>query len=226
MPGVTPPDTAPCSSSSRSFTSQRVDELRGGQRSSEFKVRVVANAVKICHNWDLSRFCGRLNSNIAVPTIYEKLHVSPGDYSKTGIEERDSRIVPGRLPEESLHWYYEGDVYLPGAPYTKGDVVIPDSTDYAAGAGARLHSSAARRRVGVSSKYQYIVNFNDTVTNYRSGNEFTWEVRGHERACRARGHRRDGYLYQQTTNDELNGAIPAAATAAAISPSAPRCGLI
>jgi hypothetical protein len=109
--------------------------------------------------------------------------------------------------KNSLHWYYEGDVYLPGAPYTKGDVVNTGQHNYAAAPVAAFTYLPHGGEWEVSSKYQYIVNFNDTVTNYRSGNEFTWEYVAMKEVSRNVAIGANGYLYQQTTNDELNGAI-------------------
>lgn len=208
MPGVTPPGHGTMLVEfSLFYEANELMNSAGDSAAPEFKVRVVANAVKIVHNWDFPVFGGRLNSNIAVPTIYEKLHVSPGDYSKTGIGNVILGLFQVGYQKNSLHWYYEGDVYLPGAPYTKGDVVNTGQHNYAAAPVAAFTYLPHGGEWEVSSKYQYIVNFNDTVTNYRSGNEFTWEYVAMKEVSRNVAIGANGYLYQQTTNDELNGAI-------------------
>ena len=58
----------------------------------------------------------------------------------------------------------------------------------------------------ISSKFQYIVNYNDDATHYRSGSEFVWEYDGMQNVTKRLALGFNGYYYyQQTTNDRQNG---------------------
>lgn len=207
MPGVTPPGHGTMLIEFSAFCeANELMNSAGASATPEFKVRVMANAFKIVHNWDFPVLGGKFNSNIAVPTVYQELHVAPGDYGKTGIGNVILGLFQIGYQKNSLYWYYEGDVYLPGAPYTKGDVLNIGQNNYAAAPVAAFTYLPHGGEWEVSSKYQYIVNFHDTVTHYRSGNEFTWEYVAMKDVSHKVAVGVNGYLYQQTTDDEQNGA--------------------
>jgi hypothetical protein len=62
-------------------------------------------------------------------------------------------------------------------------------------------------RTEISSRLQYIVNYTDPDTHYRSGNEFTWEFDAMHNLARKIAVGLNGYCYHQTTNDLLNNAL-------------------
>jgi hypothetical protein len=159
------------------------------------------------HNWGVPVLGGKLNSNLAVPTAYEELHITPGDYSQSGLGNVILGLFQVGYEENALHWYYEGDVYLPGAPYGKSNVLNIGQHNYAVAPVAAFTWLPRQGAWEVSSKYTYIVNFLDAATDYRSGNEFTWEYVAMKNVSRAMALGLNGYLYQQVTNDTQNGAI-------------------
>lgn len=121
MPGVTPAGHGTMLVEfSLFYEANELTNSAGASAAPEFKVRVMANAIKLVHNWDLPVLGGKFNSNIAVPTVYEKLHVAPGDYTQSGLGNVILGLFQIGYQKGSMHWYYEGDIYLPGSPYTKG----------------------------------------------------------------------------------------------------------
>src|ERR1700685_1099946 len=68
MPGVTPPPHGSVLFEfSLFYTANQMDNSAGLTASPEFKLRVLANAFKVLHNWNVPVFGGSLNSNFAVP---------------------------------------------------------------------------------------------------------------------------------------------------------------
>jgi len=189
------------------YEANRLNNSSGQSAAPEFKVRVLANAVKLVHNWDLPVFGGRLNSNIAVPTIYEQLHVAQGDFSKSALSNVILGLFQVGYQKDALHWFYEGDLYFPSGPYAKTDILNIGQNNFAAAPVAGFTYLPGNGKWEVSSKLEYIVNFHDVATHYNSGNEFTWEYVAMRQISSKAALGLNGYLYQQTSDDHQNGTI-------------------
>ena len=70
-----------------------------------------------------------------------------------------------------------------------------------------VHLDADDGRNELSSRLQYIVNYTNPATDYRSGNEFLWEFDGMRNVGKVVAFGFNGYYYQQTTGDTVNGAL-------------------
>jgi hypothetical protein len=208
MPAVTPPAHATVLVEFSAFyEANELMNASGVSATPEFKVRVAANAIKMVHNWGIPVLGGSLNSNIAVPSAYQNLHIAPGDYSKSALSNVILGVFQVGYEKSALHWYYEGDVYFPGAAYAKSDVVNIGQNNYAVAPVAAFTWLPHGGAWEASSKFQYIVNFRDAATQYRSGNEFMWEYAGMKQVSRLVAIGPNGYLYQQTSDDTQNGLI-------------------
>jgi len=206
MPGMTPPPHATMLFEFTAFyTANQIDNSAGQSAAPEFKVRVLANAFRLMHNWNVPILGGKLNSNIAVPEIYQQLHIAPGDFSKSGLSNVDIGVFQVGYAAGSLHWFYEGDLFLPGAPHVKTDILNIGQNNYGTGPVAGFTWLPHHGEGEVSSKFLYLVNFHDTATHYRGGNEFMWEYDSMKEVTPRMAVGINGYLYQQTTNDLLNG---------------------
>jgi hypothetical protein len=163
--------------------------------------------VKFLHNWDEPFLGGHLNTDIAIPSVYEKLHVAPGSFSKQGLGNIDIGVFEVGYEKGDLHFFYEGDLFLPGGSYNDSDALNVGQHNFAAAPVWGFTYLPKKEKVELSSKYLYIVNFRDIATKYRSGNEFLWEydAMGEVRKNVAVGV--NGYFYQQTTDDLQNGLI-------------------
>jgi hypothetical protein len=208
MPGMTPP---PHGSVVFEFTAfyaaNQMNNSAGLNASPEFKLRVLANAFKVLHNWNVPVLGGSLNSNFAVPVLYEQLHVAPGDFAKTGLSNVDLGILQVGYNTRSWHWYYEGDVILPGGSYSKSDILNVGQHNFAAAPVAGFTFLPHGGAWEASSKVLYIVNFRDGATNYRGGDELIWEYAGMRQLSPRMAIGVNGYLYQQTTDDQQNGLV-------------------
>ncbi len=208
MPGlVPPPHGTMLFEFSTFYSANQINNSQGQSAAPEFKLRVFANAFKLTHNWNVPVFGGLLNSNIAVPELYEQLHVLPGDFSKSGLGNVDFGIAQVGYAKGALHWFYEADLFAPGGSYTSGDVLNVGQHNFAFAPVAGFTYLPDHARTELSSKYLYIVNFRDGATGYRGGNEFTWEYDAMQQVSRRMALGVNGYFYQQTTDDFQNGVI-------------------
>ncbi len=57
----------------------------GKSMTTEFKLRVFANAFRAKHGWNVQLWGGTLQSNVAIPLIYQQLHVQPGKFTGFGV---------------------------------------------------------------------------------------------------------------------------------------------
>lgn len=206
MPGLTPARNGTVLDEFTLFyAANRLNNSSGASSVPEFKVRILASAIKLVHNWNIPVFNGFLNSNLTVPTFYEQLHVASGKYSKNGLGNVIFGVVAVGYEKNSWHWFYEGDVYFPGAPYVKTDSLNIGQNNYAAAPVAGFTFLPHHADWEVSSKLQYIVNFHDVATHYRSGNEATLEYDVMKHISHKAAIGVNGYIYKQTTIDRQNG---------------------
>jgi hypothetical protein len=86
----------------------------------EFKLRVFAVAGKLAHNWGIPFLGGQVGSWIAVPYLYEQLHL-PGEKS-TQNAVGNVNIVPFSVfyHKGIFHWYYEVQFETAGSGYVEG----------------------------------------------------------------------------------------------------------
>jgi hypothetical protein len=188
------------------YSANQVDNSAGESAAPEFKVRAFVNAPKFEHNWGIPVLGGMLASTIGIPLVYQKLHVEPGKYDKFNLG--NVLLVPLGVTynKGNFHWFYQGDFFLPGASYDKAAVLNIGQHNFAAGPTAAFTYLPSKARWEASSKVDYIVNFQDRATKYRSGDELTWEFTAMKAVYKKASIGVNGYLYKQTTDDQLNGA--------------------
>jgi len=192
------------------YSANELDNGAGQSALPEFKLRVFGNAVKIEHNWGVPVFGGRLASTVGVSFLYEQLHIPTGPtttekYAKFGLGNAIIIPVVVTYNKGNWHWFYQGDIFPPGAPYTSGAALNIGQHHLAAGPTGAFTYLAPKAAWEVSSKIDYIFNFKDGATGYRGGNELTWEYTAMKAVSKKASVGFNGYLYQQTTNDQLNG---------------------
>jgi hypothetical protein len=141
-----------------------------------------------------------------VPLIYEQLHVPPGKFTKYSIANVDLVPLAIAYSRGDLHWYYEADLFGPGAAYSANDVLNVGQHNLALAPVAGFTYFPNKGATEMSSRFTYVVNGPDSATGYHSGNEFFWEYN----ADRAFAHDKfslgvNGAYYRQTTDDKLKG---------------------
>jgi len=169
-----------------------------------FHLRLAAVAVKVVHDWGLRALGGTLVSSVALPVLYEHLDGPFGNLHKSGLGNPDIGVLAVAYGRHAWHWWYGVDAYAPGPQYTKNDILNVGQHYFAVapeGAFTYLPGGGAE----ISSKLQYIVNFKDPATAYRSGHEFIWEYAAMQHVAKKLSMGLNGYAYQQTTDDLQNG---------------------
>jgi len=189
------------------YGANEFDNSRGKSSIPEFKLRVLATAVKATHNWGFRFLGGTVDSQIAIPLIYQQLHVPPGKFSKYSIGNVDLIPVSVTNNRGAFHWYYEADLFTPGSGYSAGDVLNVGQHNTAIAPVAGFTFLPQQGKVEISSRYTYILNGYDKATHYHSGNEFMWEYNVDRQVTRKMALGFNGYFYKQTTDDFQNGAI-------------------
>jgi hypothetical protein len=199
------------------ITANEFDNSNGQPALPDFKARIFGNAVKIEHNWGIPVFGGMLESTVAIPVLYEQVregtsHANSEKLTQFGLS--NCLIVPLGVAYHKGHWngFYQVDFYPPAAPYSTatGKLNVGQHHTALSPVGAFTYLSD-KEKWEVSSKVDYIVNFTDNNpangdASYRSGNELTWEYSAMRAVSKKMALGLNGYLYQQTTNDQCTGA--------------------
>ncbi len=207
VPGLQPhPGKSTINEFTAVYAANEFDNAQGKSSLPEFKLRVFVTAIKITHNWDWKALGGTVQSLVALPIIYQQLHVAPGKYTRYSLGNVDLVPVSVTYRQGDLHWFYEADFFSPGAAYKATDVLNIGQHNLALAPVAGLTYLPHKGAAEVSSRLSYIVNGPDGATGYHSGNEFLWEYT----ADRAFAHDRfaagvNGDYCQQTTEDTLHG---------------------
>jgi hypothetical protein len=209
MTGMQPPPRTSAGYEYTAFYSaNELDNSKGKSSLPEFKLRVFATALKMTHNWGWRLFGGTVETELAVPLLYEQLHVPPGKFTKYSISNADLVPVAIAYNKGDLHWYYEADLFGPGAAYSSTDILNVGQHNLAIAPVAGFTYLPQKGETELSSRFTYVVNGPDSATGYHSGNEFFWEYN----ADHAFAHDRfslgvNGAYYQQTTDDAVKGLV-------------------
>lgn len=189
------------------YMANEFDDSKGKSVIPEFKLRVFANAVKVTHNWGIHFLGGTIESQIGVPFVYEQLHIESGKFSEFGLTNVNLIPVSVTYQKGSLHWYYEADMFTSGAGYSAAHVVNIGQHNQAIAPVVGFTYLPRQGKGEISSRFSYIFNGYDGDTHYHSGNEFMWEYNAGYEISKKIAAGFNGYFYQQTTDDHLQGAI-------------------
>jgi hypothetical protein len=187
-------------------TNQRADS-QGRSLIPGFHLRVAAVAGKLVHDWGVHVLGGTLVSAAALPLLYEHLDAPFGKAAKTGFGNPDLEPFAVAYHRGDWHWWYGFDVYTPGFSYHQNDLLNIGQHNFATAPAGAVTYLPHKGRTEISSRFQYIVNYANPVTHYRSGHEFVWEYAVMHRLVGHVSAGVNGYFYQQTTDDRQNGWI-------------------
>lgn len=189
------------------YVANEVDDAKGHKTDiPEFKLRVFAAAVKIVHNWGIKVPFGELGSYIAVPNVYEQIHIPGAKYTNNAIT--NVNIVPVTIfgRKGILHWKYELEFETAGSGYQKGAVDNIGQHNIALTNGIAFTLTPHHGDQEISARFDYVVNNADHATHYHSGNEFFTQFDARQQIPHTKvGIGVIGYYYQQTTNDTQSG---------------------
>ena len=172
-----------------------------------FKLGVYAFAPKFVRNWGVHVLGGDLVSAFAIPLVTEHLTVPGFSGTKTGFGNPELGVAYIAYTRGDWHGWYGLDVYTPGLEYHRGDVINIGQHNFATVPVGAFTYLPRHGKAELSSRFQYVINYTDPATHYRSGAEFTWEYVGMANITKKLAVGANGYLYQQATNDLQNGVI-------------------
>lgn len=172
-----------------------------------FHMRVEAVAVRMVHNWGFHFLGGRLVSTAGLPFLYRQLDAPFGKGRNAGFGNACLEPVAVAYKKRAWHWRYGFNFYTPGFSYHKDDLLNIGQHNFAVAPAGAFTYLPDNGRTEIGSKFQYIVNYANPVTNYHSGHEFIWEYVGMRHIKSAISAGINGYFYQQTTDDRQNGLI-------------------
>jgi len=205
MPGLMPaPGGTVVDEFSAFYQANELVDSHGHALLPGFHLRAGAVAGKLVHNWGVHALGGTLVSSVAAQLDYIHLNAPFGKGEKTGF---GNSIVETAVAYKkgALNWWYGFDVFTPGFSYNKNDLVNIGQHNYATAPSGAFTYMPNQGRTEVSSRFQYIVNYTNDATHYRSGNEFLWEYAGMQNVTKRLAIGGNGYFYKQTTNDLENG---------------------
>jgi hypothetical protein len=208
MPGITP---APGQTVFAEFdTTYQANSVLDGQGKSivpGFKLSVYAVAPKITHNWGVNVLGGTLVSWVATPVADVRMVTPAGTYQKTGFSNPVIGVADVAYSRGNWHWWYGLDVETPAVGFHKTDALNVGQNNFATAPVFAFTYLPNQGGTELSSRIQYIVNYTDSATNYRSGNELVWEYDGMEKITKRLAIGANGYFHLQTTSDLLNNAV-------------------
>jgi hypothetical protein len=169
-----------------------------------FHLRVGVVAGKVVHNWGVHVLGGTLVSAAALPWLDVHMNAPFGGMNKQGFGNGDveTAVLYGK---GAVSAWYGFELYTPGFAYRKGDLVNIGQHNIAMAPSGAFTYMPHHGATEVSSKFQYITNYTDNATNYRSGSEFVWEYAGMQNITKKLAIGGNGFYYQQTTADRQGG---------------------
>jgi hypothetical protein len=207
MTGLTP---APGQTMFQEFsTTYQANGLLDGQGHSfvpGFKLSVYAFAPKVVHNWGVHLLGGYWVTWAATPVATLWLRTPAGTVRATGFT---NPVIANDIAYNrgNWHWWYGLDMETPGPVFHKDSALNPGQHNFATAQSSAFTYLPHHGKTEVSSRFQYIVNYIDHATQYRSGNEFLWEYVAMQSVTKKLALGANGYFYQQTTPDRLLGLV-------------------
>jgi hypothetical protein len=208
MPGMTPaPGETLFAEFNTTYNANSLLDAQGQSAVPGFKLSVFAFAPKIQHNWGVRLLGGTLVSWVATPVVSEWLQTLAGKYSTTGFSNPALGISDIAYNRGDWHWWYGLDVIPPAPVYNRGSAINIGQHNFATAPEGACTYLPHHGRTETSARLQYIINYTDAITHYRSGNEFLIEYVGMHNFTKKLAIGANGYIYKQTTDDRLLGVI-------------------
>jgi len=169
-----------------------------------FHLRASAVAFKFVHNWGVHILGGSLVNSVAVPIVDLHLTAPFGRGNKVGVANPNLETAVA-YHRGALYWWYGVEVYTPGFSYNKADLINVGQHNYATAPAAAITYMPQGGKTEFSSKVQYITNYSNNTTRYRSGSEFVWEYAAMRNVTKSVAVGGNGFLHQQATDDLVDG---------------------
>jgi len=208
MPGITPaPGQTVFAEFNTTYNANSFLDGQGHNAVPGFKLFAFAFAPKITHNWGVHVLGGTLVSWVATPVAYQWMRTPSRAYSTSGFSNPVLGLADIAYNRGNWHWWYGFDLMTPAPVYHKDGPINIGQHNFATTPSGAFTYLPHGGRTEISSRFQYIVNYRNAITQYRSGNEFLWEYVAMQNVTKKLGIGVNGYFYQQTTDDRLGGVI-------------------
>lgn len=208
MPGVYPhPGHTQFSEYTSFYEANEMDNANGKSTGSEFKVRVFANAPFLNRTWGLKLFGGNYNTSIAVPVLYQQLHVAPGKFEKFAIGNVDFSPFAVVYHKGMAHFYYSLDAFTPGTAYSANDVLNIGTHYLSVGPVFAITLLPDHGKTEISTRTTYLFNGPDKDTHYHSGQEYYTEYNVDRSLSKKVAIGVNGAILKQTTDDKYEDAV-------------------
>lgn len=189
------------------YEANETDGPNGQKVPIDFKLRVFATAIKISRTWNIKMLGGHFNTNIAIPVIYQQLHIPPGKFTKYAIGNVDVVPFGVNYSKGIAHWFYEADVFMPGTAYSPNDPLNIGQHNFAGGPVAGVTLLPNKGKTEISARNTYLINGYDKDTHYHGGNEYFTEFNVAQSVTHKMALGVNGAIYQQLTDDHSYGAL-------------------
>ena len=140
------------------YAANETDDAKGDKDPIDFKLRVVATAIKVSRTWNVNLLGGHFNTNIAIPIVYQQLHVAPGKFTKYAISNVDVVPFGVNYSKGMAHWFYEADFFMPGTAYSPNDVLNIGQHNFAAGPVFGITLLPNKGKTELSARNSYLIN--------------------------------------------------------------------
>lgn len=169
-----------------------------------FDLALECLAIRVDHNWGIPIFGGALVSVVAVPFEFQRVTTPAGTLRKAGFGSPGLGLVHIAYNRKAWHWWYGVDVDTPAFEYHREQALNTGQHHWAVAPVGAVTWLPDRGRVELSSHLQYLFNYTNPATHYRSGHEFIWEFAAMRSLTDKLALGVNGYYYLQTTDDLLN----------------------
>lgn len=191
------------------ITRQIVDGNGETVSANGFKLTAVANAVKLSHNWGVHFLGGELGSYVAIPNVYQRLSVGGQTYTKDAIGNFNIAPLAVYMHKGMVFQTYELGIEPVGSGYDSGAALNIGQHNIGFTPAYAITVMPNHGKTDLGARIDYVVNDQDHVTHYHSGNELylTFDAQQHIPVMRSNAMTVGvvGYFYQQVTDDKQNG---------------------
>ena len=200
------------------YTTTAIDDAHGKSISpSDFKLISVANAVKLSHNWGVRFLGGELGSYVAIPNVYQRLSANGQQYTKDAIGNFNIAPFAVYMHKGSVFQTYELGFEPAGSGYDSAAKLNIGQHNIAITPAYAITVMPEHGKADIGARIDYVINDQDHVTHYHSGNELylTFDAQQHINVMRSNLMTIGiaGYYFQQITDDKQNGKIVVATNA-------------
>nr|WP_319394592.1 transporter [uncultured Desulfobacter sp.] len=188
------------------YTADESMDGNGNKKAGDFDLDVTGAAFRFIYVSDMKLFGADVGWHVIIPVFNSQVDIDPPGIhdDTTGLGDIEiSAVTLGWHPSKNLHFIGSLDVWLPVGEYDVNDAASP-SRNYWTVAPIAVGTYISDSGFEFSAKLQYLMNSENSDTDYTTGNEFICDyLIGQHLGNWMFGV--NGVFYLQTTDDESSG---------------------